>query len=286
MTKKEIYLSISLGVLFFISLMGLFKLKDVEGKLQSLDNMQHQFQMLDGSVQSISSQVHMNMDRFLQEQLWIPNKGYEVTDIDLERNSIDVLFEWSMRDLSESEKLSFLYREENENDWTVLEVQNHNGLNYSIQHTFPLRGNYETQIVATSPVGKRSEELLPMRFNEQLTSRILIDAYLHSGGPGVFDFDISLHNQLEHEFMLSKNKEDLKIKSAKALIYVDGKQVKQWDLFENKQDYMSDQYSESINYHNYIQLKDEYGENPDVELRVIVEDGLGLEYEKVAEGMY
>ncbi|MDT8862613.1 hypothetical protein N0O92_20645 [Alkalihalobacillus sp. MEB130] len=224
------------------------------------------------------------MDEFLQEQLWIMKKEYKIMNVDIENNTINVLLEWGVRELSEQEELSFMYREVDSKDWTELEVTKRNGLNYSLEYTFPLKGNYETQILATSTTGKRSETLLNLEFKNLLDTRITTDAYLHYSGNGSVDFNVNIHNFIEGELNLTGSKDTFKIKTAKALLYVNGNINREFDILANGQDYHSDEYSEYVNYHNYVDLG-EVQELHEVELRVIVEDGLGLTYETIAEAM-
>ncbi len=286
MSKQNIIYSIAIGILVIISLLNYVKISNVEDRMQTLDNMQGQIQNVNNSVRNISSQVNSQMDEFLQEQLWIPDKEYKITNVNLKENTIDVILEWSLRDLSDEEKIAFLYREEGTKKWSELEVKNKGGLNYSLEHTFPLNGNYETQVIATSADGKRSEDLLNLKFKEQLDNRIMIDAFLHPRGNGQFEVNINIHNRLKQELMLAENKDDLKVKSANAYLYVNGKLIKEMDILKRNQGMHSDPFTENINYHNSYNLEDKIDNEADVELRVTVEDGLGLKYETIADTTY
>ncbi|MBP1949678.1 hypothetical protein [Virgibacillus litoralis] len=286
MSKQNIIYSVAIGILIIFSLLNYVKISNIEDRMQMVDNMQGEVQNVNNSVRNISSQVNSQMDKFLREQLWIPQKEYKITNVDLKENKIDVILEWSLRDLLDEEKLAFLYREEGAQEWTELEVNNKGGLNYSLEHTFPLKGNYETQVIATSADGKRSEDLLNLKFKEQLDNRIMIDAFLHPRGNGQFEVNINIHNRLEQEFMLAENKDDLKVKSAKAYLYVNGEPIKEMDILKRNQGMHSDSFTEDINYHNSYNLKDKIDDEAKVELRVTVEDGLGLKYETIADTTY
>ncbi|WP_226035113.1 hypothetical protein [Aquibacillus saliphilus] len=280
MSKRNISLSIVFATLIIISLVSYIKISNLENRMHTIDNMQHEIQNVNSSVQSISREVHMQMDEFLQEQLWISEKEYQITAVDIEKNTIDVTLEWSLRDLLDQEEISFLYREDSTNEWTELDVKNNNGLNYSTSRTFPLEGNYQTQVIATSDDGKRSEDLLELKFKEQLDNRIITDAFLHPSGHEQFTLDINIHNRLDHEFMLAQNSDDFKIKSAKAFLYAKGELLKELDLLKENRNFHSNSKGENITYHQSLSLGKEIGEHGDnVELRVIIEDGLGLKYE-------
>jgi hypothetical protein len=257
----------------------------LEQRMYAFDHLQHEIQNVDHSVQNISSEVHIKMDEFLQEQLWLPEKGYQITNVDVERNTIDVKLEWRIRDLLEKEQMAFLYREKSSEEWTELDVNHNGGLNYSLEYSFPLKGNYETQVIAASESGKRSEDLMTLNFQDQLNTRIMTDAYLHPVGDGHYDVNINIHNSLGHEFMIETTKDIFNIKTANAFLYLDGELKKEWNLLKKGQehesefyhDFHSDQYSENINYHELIRLEEEV--EGKAELRVIIEDGLGLQYE-------
>ncbi|WNF35357.1 hypothetical protein RJD24_12895 [Bacillaceae bacterium IKA-2] len=279
-------LTIGIGVLIIYNILSYNKISNLEGTMRMLSNLQSDVQNVNYSVENISQQVDANMNELLKEQLWVPEKGYQITDVNIEENSIDVTLEWSMRDQLHQEQISFLYREESVQEWTELEVSSNSGLNYRLDHTFPLQGNYVTQVIATSEAGKRSEDLLDLRFKEQLDSRIIVYADVHYDGHGDVNVNIDINNHLEHEFMIAKNKNDLKIKSAKAFLYLDGVLLKELNLLKQNQDFHSDSYGESIYYHDYLNLTDEVDNEvdrdvPSVELHVIVEDGLGFKYETI-----
>ncbi|MFD1039709.1 hypothetical protein ACFQ3N_15080 [Virgibacillus byunsanensis] len=280
LSKRYIIFGVLLGFALIFNLLSYNKISDLEERLHVLDNMQQDVQNVSYSVENISSDLHMQMDEFLQEQLWIPEKEFQTADVDIDNNTINVTVKWSMRDLLQEEKVAFLYREENDIEWTELEVTHTSGLNYSLEHSFPLRGNYETQVIATSDDGKRSEDLLRLNFKEQLENRIMIDAFLHPVAQGEFDMNIDISNPLGKESMLAGEKDDFRMKSARAFVSVDGEVIKEIDLLKDNENFRSDPYNEGIFYQDFLSLEDKIGKSEgSVELRVVVEDELGLKYE-------
>lgn len=285
MSKRDVILSLVFGAILIFSILNYNKVNQLERELDLVYNLQHEVQSVNQSVQDISAQMDAKLDEFLQEQLWVYEKGYTVSEVDIQEDKIDVNMAWSIRDLHEQEEVSVLYREEGDSEWTEVEATNLNGLNYTLEHTFPLSGNYETQVVATSASGKRSENLLNLNFKELIDTRMKTGAFVHEIGPGRYDVNIDVYNPLEHELMSSENKENLRIKSAKAFLYVNGELMTEIDLLKQDQAIQSDPYGESIFYQEMIELEGEVDQGGEIELRVVVEDGLGMKYEINGESM-
>ncbi|MFE8699668.1 hypothetical protein ACFYKX_03410 [Cytobacillus sp. FJAT-54145] len=291
MTKRDVLVGIAVAVLIIFNIIHMNKIRVLNEKLQMFEYMQHEIQNVHDSVGSISYNMDTKLEEFMQEQLWVAEKTYKVHSVDLEKNTIDVLIEWSLRDLVDGEEISFLYREAGEENWTELDVTKKEGLNYSLEYTFPLKGNFETQVVATANNGTRSESLLDLNFKEQLNSRISIHSFFHNTGDGHVDMNFDIQNRLDQELPLTKNKEELKMKSAMAYFYLDGKVIKEIDLLNpnynrnnGHYNFHSDSHFEGINFNHFLNLEEEVGKDiEDVELRIIVKDGLGLTYETIAE---
>lgn len=287
MSKGEKIVSVGLVILIIMT-MGMFnKVNELEEKLYLVDSMRQDVRDIQHSVYDISSHVDLKLDEFLQGQMWVSEKGYEITDVDLEGNTIDLLIEWAIRDISEEEELVFLYRESSELDWTELAVVNNNGLNFFVEKSLPLHGNYETQVVAISETGRRSEPLLELNFKDKFENRMMTHAYVHWSSYGYVDMNVEIHNPLQHEFMLTKNNENLRIKTAVATLYLNDEVYKEIDLLKQNEFVRNDSYSEIIYFYDNFELGDERNvEFGDVEFIVIVEDNLGLIYETVGDVSY
>lgn len=283
LAKKDIIYLLALGVVIVFSILNYNKTLELQSRLEGIDFLQAEVQNTNHSVQGISSEVQMKLDEFLQGQQWIQEKEYEIINVDLDSNKIKVALKWSLRDLQDDENITLLVREENQESWEELEVVHLGGLNYSAEYTLLLKGNYETQIVASSQSGKRSENLVELNFKEIIENRITINAYLYPSGTGQFDINIDINNPLEDSFSLTEVKEKLKITSAKAFLTVNEKLIKEINLLEENSDYYSEPYGEMIGLYQSLNLEKEIKNPVEAELRVIVEDGLGLKYETTAE---
>ncbi|WP_078544950.1 hypothetical protein [Litchfieldia alkalitelluris] len=286
MSKRDKILGIAIGVLIIFNIVSYNKVSNLEERLYMLDSLSHEIDSMNHSVHNISSEVGMRMNEFMQEQLWIPEKNYEVLHVDIEGNTIDVQINWTLREQLQKENVSFLYRETTTDDWTELEATHKDGLNYSVEHTFPLKGNYETQVIASSESGTRSEDLLDLNFKEQLDTRIIINAHLNHNGNRDYDLHIDINNPLKSEFMVDSNREALKIQSAMAYLTINGKAIKEFNLLELSDNMKPDPDSEYLFYSDFITLDAVEGElGNNAKLHIVVEDGLGLQYEVITDAM-
>lgn len=270
--------------------MTFFKIhKLTNSDIEQLEMNMHE---LNNSIYSISHELNSTLSQFSEEQLWVQEKNYEVKQVNMEKETIEMKLEWRLRDLEEGEQVFLLYREKDSSKWRELPVQSGGGLNYYLVHTFPLMANYQTQVIATSKSGKRSDELVELNIKEHLDNRWQIDAYLHQLKEGKFDISIHIYNTGETEFFPINNQEDYKIKSANASLFVNGREIKKFDMLKEAQqsnhepdpEYYVE--SEQINFHQSINLVDEdadYKKNDTIELKIVVEDYSGFKYEKIVE---
>ncbi|WP_226669821.1 hypothetical protein [Metabacillus litoralis] len=279
--REKLFLTI-IGILLICNILSYSKISSLEERMGLFDSMQNEISNVNYSVQDLSSQIDMKLNEFMQNQLWIQKKEYQITNVNIAANKIDVVMEWSLKELNEGENISLLYREKTEGKWSELEVTKDNGLNYVVQHSFPLNGNYETQVVATSNEGERSESLVDLFFKEQLDQRIQTNAFVHQSGDGQLNVTIDINNTFKNELLSGVDIHDLKMKSAKAQLIFDEKLMKEWDLLINHEGlhYGSDSYSESINFTELLDVTEEVGNKMgNVKLLVKVKDGLGFTFD-------
>ncbi|MBU9714229.1 hypothetical protein [Evansella tamaricis] len=280
MSKKDVVLYSLVVVVLLIASMSYSKISAVEQRLYELDNIRHNVQDINHSMSSISSQVYEQVNEMVQDQIWVQSKGYEIKEVNIDEKLIDVILEWRLRDLQENEEVSFLYREEGDSNWKELNVVQRNGLNFSVEHSFLVNGNYETQIIASSDTGKRSEEFLALNYGDQLESRMNIHAEVYQLNSGHLDFTIDIYNYLDHEFTISKNREDFKIKKAMAYLYIDGVLTEEIDILSENPHFRNEYYEETIFYSETYRVEGREEEQfRNVELKVVVEDGIGYTYE-------
>lgn len=282
MIKKDKLLFIIIGLLLIVNILSYSKITQLEARLQIVDSMKNDLLNVNNSVQDISSQIDLKLNEVVQNQLWIQNKEYQISKVDIEGYEIFVVIDWSLKELAQGEQVALLYREKTEENWTKLEPTQADGLNYKVETSFPLEGNYETQVVATSSSGQRSESLVELSFKDQLNQRITTNAFVHQAGEGQIDINIHIENTFKNEFFEFENNDKLKIKSAKAQLFFEGNSIKQWDLLKEQENlhYLSDSYNENLHYDTFIDLKEKIGkEMGDVKLLVTVKDGYVIIYE-------
>lgn len=285
--------TVIIGGLLFISvifhIITLVKIDNIVEESPTISNIVANVNDISGRVDLISSEVDATLAQFTEEQQWVQGANYTINQVDMENKTVAVKFEWRMRELADEEQVAFLYRNKQSNQWTELPVDSGGGLNYYLEQTLPLMANYETQIIGTSKTGKRSSELVELNIKERLDSRVQIDAYLHQLAKGKYDVSVNIYYTGEAEFFPINHPDDYKIKSANALLIVDGREIKNFDLLKDTQkhngrpdpDYYGD---DSIFFNQSINLADEGIdlEINTIELKIVVEDNLGFKYENTA----
>lgn len=282
MPKKDIVLYGLIGILLIVNVVSLNRMNSLQEQMQINENLQNQIQNVEYSVQDITAQLDQKLTEFNQKQQWIQGKEFNIHQSNSKEHTIDVEVKWSLKDLQKDEKVLFLFREDGDKQWTELEVTNENGLNYFVNHTFSLNGNYDTQVVAVSEEGKRSEDLIQLNFNEQMNQRMQTNAFVHQAGNGMFDINVDIENNLVTEFPLTANPEELKITTAKAKLLFNGQVLREINLLKNSEFLQHDNYLETLRYNNMLNMKEEIGDEfGKVELHVTVEDELGFTYETI-----
>jgi len=282
LSKKDIILYGLIGILLIVNVVSLNRMNSLQEQMQINEDLQNQIQNVEYSVQDITAQLDQKLTEFNQKQQWIQGEKYNVLQSNRKQHTIDVRLKWRLKDLQKGEEVLLLFREYDENQWTELEVTNENGLNYYVNHTFSLDENYETQVVAVSEEGKRSEDLLQLNFYEQMNQRMPTNAFVHQAGNGMFDINVDIENHLVTEFPLTANPEELKITSAKAKLLFNGQVLREINLLKDSEFLQHDNYLETLRYNNMLKLREEIGDEfGKVELHVTVEDGLGFTYETI-----
>lgn len=281
MSKKDIVLIGLIGILLIVNVVSLNRMRSLQEQMEMNEHLQTQIQNVEYSIQDITAQLDQKLTEFNQKQLWIQGKEYNILQSDRKDHTIDVGVKWSLKDLQKDEKVLFLFREHGDHQWTELEVTQKNGLNYYVDHTFSLNENYETQVVAVSEEGKRSEDLLQLNFNEQMNQRMQTNAFVYQAGNGMFEINVDIENNLVTEFPLTANPEELKITSAKAKLLFNNQVLREINLLNDSEFLQHDNYLETLHYNNMLNLKEEEDEFGNVELHVTIEDSLGFTYETI-----
>lgn len=269
-----------MSVIFHV--ITLFKIDHLMENSPTVTNMQMHLQDISSEVYSVSSEVEATLAQFTEEQKWVQGANYSINQVNMANETIHVKFEWYLRELADGDTISFLYRDKNKHEWTEIPVESSGGLNFFAEQTLSIKANYETQVIATSKTGKRSNELVDVNMKEMLEDRVQIDAYLHEANKGEYDANINVYNNyFDTDYFPVTNEQDNKLKSAVAVLSVNGKKVKTYNLTS-----ADDPYVESFELNQHIDLKEIADINIDeiqtVELRVIIEDYFGIKYEQIA----
>ncbi|PIB63423.1 hypothetical protein, partial [Pseudomonas sp. 2995-1] len=78
------------------------------------------------------------------------------------------------------------------------------------------------------------------------------------GPDNQFSINIDIYNQLEHEWLQEKNKDDFKVVSAVAHIYNHDILVKEIDILGENEEHFLHPYSENIYLHEFVELEEEF----------------------------
>ncbi|WP_102028165.1 hypothetical protein [Salirhabdus sp. Marseille-P4669] len=285
MEKREMVL-VGAGAAFIAIIILLWinisKLNDIEERLTLYDNVQYEMENIRNNLHNISADVQAKMDDFVEQQIWVQDKAYELSDVDSKEMTVDVHLRWNLRDLEEGEKLSFLYRGEGDEEWEQIDIPENDALGYTLDYEFPMNQNFETKIVAKSEVGIRSEAFLTLPFKDQFHDRIIIDAFFLPATESDYNLDINIFNEKNLQYMQEfYNDNRLKMTSAKATILIDGESIQEIDLMKEADDFHSDQYVEGITYTDLISLEQKKWDT--LQVHIQVEDGLGIKYERIIE---
>lgn len=239
---------------------------------------------LNNRTHLVVDDIDDSLEQFKEEQAWFQRSNYTIKKVNTDEETIRVMFDWSLRELANDESVSFLYRDKSNSDWFESEVKNSGGLNYYIEKTLPLIANYEMQVIAKSKTGKRTATLSRLNMKDLIDNRFEMNANFFESREGIYEVDVNVYNTYyDYDDFSFGDNEALKIKKAVAIFFVNGKEVETKDLLDNDEDYIT----ETIEMYYTVDLtenedfKDTMIE--DVQLKVVVEDYLGLKYEHLSQ---
>lgn len=271
--KKETWLYLGFICVIMLSFMNFSKLNDLEQRLLDLQNMQSDIHSVHDSIDQISSQVEEKMEEMEKQNAWVQNQEFLVKGMDLKKGTIDLSLHWKLKELPNETTLLFSYRPVNEEKWTQIQVKENQVLSYSIENTFSLHENYEAKIVATSTNGTKSEEFLPLNFQEEISNHLMVDANLQKIDGTVMDVTIDVFNQLQLPLLGEQVIEEFQLRKAEAIVYADGKEYEVINLMEEMNKEKPDSDNQMLNYTRTMDLKDLIGK--EIEVIVTVEDKMG-----------
>ncbi|MFC0472337.1 hypothetical protein ACFFHM_18035 [Halalkalibacter kiskunsagensis] len=277
MNKKQVALIGSIACLVIFSIVNYVQLNRISDQLHSLDYLEHSIRDLSSSMNGVESTVAHTLYEFTEDQRWIRNIHFEIKDVHIASQQVDVSVSWALRDLEIGEQLFFLYRERGAKDWEKIEVSEAKNLSYQIELTLSLKKNYETQIIAVSDERKRSDDLQDIAILEQLEERIYADIYLYRSSHKRFDLNIMMQNYFREE-MFIEEKEQLAITSAIAYVYVNGELIETIDVLEKSNTVSHIPHDQMYEYFQPLTLDEEM--TGEIKVELIIKDGLGFEYKR------
>ncbi|MDE5411971.1 hypothetical protein [Alkalihalobacterium chitinilyticum] len=278
MNKKQLVLAVSIGFLVIFSLINYVQLTKISDDMSIL---RHSIEGVSSSLNDIEYRVSNTLHEFNEEQRWVRNSFFEVKGVQSEPEQVKVLVSWALRELDHNEQLFFLYREQGASEWQQIEVEEVDSLSYEIELILSLKGNYETQILAVSEERKRSEELQYLSIFDQVQDRIHAEVYVYSYSHDYMDLHIMMQ-QYGGGHMFLEDKELLKIRSAKAHIYVNDKLLETVDVLANSNQETYTPYDLMYEYNERIQFDEEIDELGQVRVELIIKDGMGIEYKRTS----
>jgi hypothetical protein len=286
MGKQEIFAGLAIALIIGVNVYNLVRLAELDNKLPYLEGLSHDISNVGWSVTELSEDMNEMREQFVQEQAWVQENGYEIQNIDTVENTVDLLFEWRFRELADNEEVAFLYRLGSGEEWTELDAVHMNGLNYSLEHRFPLDSNISTQVIARSESESRSDALFELDFYDQLSSRVFLNPNILPVNQEEFEVHIDITNNTDEEFVMAGNVEDMRITEASAFLYYQGELLHEWDILEGAHNSYTSEYSEEYFFYTLVEHEEASTDLENVELRVLVEDELGMEFETVERGGY
>ncbi|MEB1806888.1 MAG: hypothetical protein LPK26_06260 [Bacillaceae bacterium] len=278
MNKKQLVLAVSIGFIVIFSLINYVQLTKISDEMSIL---RHSIEGVSSSLNDIEYRVSNTLNEFNEEQRWVRNSFFEVKGVQSEPEQVKVLVSWALRELDHNEQLFFLYREQGTSEWQQIEVEEVHSLSYEVELILSLKGNYETQILAVSEERKRSEELQYLSIFDQMQDRIHADVYVYSYGRDYMDLHIMMQ-QYGGGHMFLEDKELLKIRSAKADIYVNDKLIKMVDVLANSDQETYTPYDLMYEYNERILFDEEIDELGQVRVELVIKDGMGIEYKRTS----
>lgn len=285
--KKHEKIMMGMLIILFLSTMNINNkiTRFVNDTQHKQNNMQSEINRLSISMRDIQNNIATTMEEIKAENLWVSKKEYNVLVIDDHYENIELLLQWQFRELNKEEEIYLIYSEKDENivndpQWKKIQLTHAEGLNYEMKLNLPYRKNYEFQLMAETSRGIRSQSLFELSFKENFENRIggYAEVLPFRGQNEKIDIHIGVFNSL-YDPQLYPNVDKLKMKSAKANIYVQGQLKETIDLMEQGDDRWESSQDESINHFANLQLENvENISREDIEVEIIVEDYLGNIY--------
>ncbi|AOT70800.1 hypothetical protein [Geosporobacter ferrireducens] len=258
-----------------------------------MDHQMNQYDNLRNTISNISSSVSGTMNSWKLENQWIRTANAELMSISEDLKQMEVRVFWQFNHLQKEEKVflrvgkRILQDTKAEVVWEKYPIEDETDLVYQMDLTLPLQGSYIFEAVAESKEGIRSAELTEFNPYSMLAERIQVYGHTFSPDGKKLQLNIQVTNFIEDRgyFFREKvkiTKDQLKLKTAVAEIFVNDHKVKTVDLIKEGRSSGADQQGEiveeSITYDSILEIQDVL--RGDVSVRVKLEDQAGFIYER------
>lgn len=221
MDNKKI-LSITLAALIILNIVTYFNLRSMKSNLESrIENLNGQIMRIDNAVNGQTSSINHTLSQMKEEQKWTGDAGYKLLDYDDKTGVVKVSVNWSFRELQKGSNVYISYGEKekgsaNVGNWDRVEASPIDKLNYNGEIYLSSDKDYKLKVQSENNGGSKGEDLIDIDMNDIISGRLqLVPSMDHSRGPRYEHHMFVVNNHQGAEF--------LKIKSARANIYVKGK---------------------------------------------------------------
>jgi hypothetical protein len=217
-TKKRAAVIIILIILNISTYLSQRSMK--ENFANQIMNLNNQIMNLNNQLNSYSNQINKNIESIKNDRKWTVSESYKLLDYDDKTNQIKTQINWSFKELSSNSRVYLLYGERsidsgNVEKWDKVKVDELDKLNYQAEISLSPEKNYALKVQEESNNSFRGQELMNIDLNNAINNR--------------FNFltgdDSQKGPRYRHHLYILNNFKDvnfLKIKSAKAEIYVKG----------------------------------------------------------------
>lgn len=224
-------LTISLGALLILILCGtVYQGLSINSLKNTIKNMHNQIATLDNQLGSRINDMNQSLNTFKEEQKWAHNADYKILEYNNKTGEVKLRVTWSLREVPPSTKIILSYSEKNSNpeggaNWNKVKADNDTALNYSGEIYLSPKKNYIFKVQSEGTVSARSDDLMQLPLKDIIENRLSLVPHMGSKKGPRYDH----HGYLVNRF---KGSEFLKLKSAKADVYLDNQLVNTVELFK------------------------------------------------------
>lgn len=293
----------SIALLILLNIITLFNQRSMRKNFEEkINNLSSQIGMVSGQLSNQTSSINQSLNTFREESKWIGSSGYKILGYDSASGLISVEINWSFRELSQNSNVYLAYGEGSNNpkdvvNWKNVKAKAIDSLNYKAEVSLSSDKLYRLRVQAEGSSGSKGEEIMNMDMLGIIKTRFNIaPAMGYKMGPRYENHVYLLNNFAGGDF--------LRIKSAKAEIYVEGKLENTVELHRASEKDLSGDLHRSIDIgpNSEIWLNDDAvwikgeenwvknsngtwnykGDSPpkysDIKVEITVVDGMGMSY--------